>query len=585
MEITPHDINHGPTRATRGDRVASPSLERVLERVPSAFVVTRGPQHVVVSVNAAGHRLLATRGGPVVGRQMRELVAGPGAGALVALLDQAYRTGLVLRDRGVQPIDAGSAPWCCSVWPEVEAEGPVHLVAELRPTPEPDATLAMQRRITERLLLSTLRERDAATAAEASRARAEFLAAAGHRLAGSLDPAETEREVARTALPHPGAWCVVDLIDEQGAMHRLAVVHPDPLKQALANELDGIWVPHENEGFGAPAMVRDLRPAVIENDIEAVLAHPALEPVVRRVLIELGLGPLLTVPLVMRDRLAGALTFVGGERSYRYTEEDVELAEALALRNAMALENARLHAEAVSRRERAELASRAKSTYLGTLSHELRTPLNAIAGYVDLIEMGLRGPLTDLQRADLARIRLSQQHVVTLLTNILNLVRADEGGTQYRVAAVAADNAVEIVVDMLEPLIRQKRLTHEVVPCGTTAVASADPEKVTQILVNLVANAIKFTPPGGQLTISGDVSADAIHLHVADTGIGIAADECARIFEPFVQLQPGRAGGDAGMGLGLAISRALARGMGGDLTVRSAPGAGSTFTLTLPRAV
>jgi signal transduction histidine kinase len=203
---------------------------------------------------------------------------------------------------------------------------------------------------------------------------------------------------------------------------------------------------------------------------------------------------------------------------------------------------------------------------------------------VDLIDMGVRGPVTELQRADLARIRLSQRHLLALITDVLNLVRVTEGATHYHVTDVIASDALGLVSEMLEPLIREKSIGFDGVTCDPAFVLRADPEKLTQVLVNLLGNAIKFTPRGGHIAISADATPHSVNLRVADTGIGIPVESIARIFEPFAQVNGTLAGKDSGVGLGLSISRVLARGMGGDLTVTSAPGAGATFTLSLPRA-
>ena len=584
METTPHGRGETPTFVARADRsVGGLALERFLEHVPTAFFLTRGPDHVLVSANGAGRRLLASRGSAVPGHPLRETLGD--AGALTALLDLAFHTGVVIRDGGVALVHPDSTAWCCSIWPQADlGGGPAHLMVELRPRLAPAPGLALQRSVAERLLLSALREHDVAEAAESARHRAVFLAAEGERLTGTLDPALTERAVARSALPYAGSWCIVDLVTDDGAMHRLAIVHPDPAKQSLAATLADEWAPQPGEAFGAPAMLRDARATVAAPEPDGAQAAHAGASTVRRAMDELGVGTLLTVPLVIGGRLGGALTFVSAERDHVYSSEDIELAQALAQRGAMALESARQYAELMALRERAERENSAKSAFIGTLSHEIRTPLTAIAGYVDLIDMGLRGPVSDQQRADLARIRLSQQHLVAVITNVLSLLRAGEGVTEYHVAPLSASDAVAMVVDMLEPLIRQRDLALAVGPSDSTAVAEADPEKVTQILVNLVANAIKFSAPGGRLAIDVDGTAHSVRVHVSDTGIGIAPEDCGCIFEPFVQTRDGRHARGGGVGLGLAISRALARGMGGDLTVESERGVGSRFTLTLPRA-
>jgi signal transduction histidine kinase len=217
------------------------------------------------------------------------------------------------------------------------------------------------------------------------------------------------------------------------------------------------------------------------------------------------------------------------------------------------------------------------------MSHELRTPLNAIGGYVELLDMGLRGPVTEAQRADLARIRNNQQHLLALIVDILDLVRVGSGRVEYDIGDFIVDEALAAAVSIVESLIVQKTIVYDTIDCDPALVARGDPAKVIQVVVNLLSNAVKFTHPGGQMAIGCVATDDVVHLYVSDTGVGIPADKLEAIFDPFFQVHGGLAGRDSGVGLGLAISRDLAHAMHGDLSVESELGLGSRFTLTLPR--
>jgi PAS domain S-box-containing protein len=239
-------------------------------------------------------------------------------------------------------------------------------------------------------------------------------------------------------------------------------------------------------------------------------------------------------------------------------------------------------AERVARLD-AERANRVKGEFLAVMSHELRTPLNAIGGYTDLIDMGLRGPVTAAQRADLARIRRSQQHLLGLINDVLNFAKLESGRAHFAITDVSLREALDDVESLVGPQVAARGLRYAASSCEPTVWARADREKLQQVLVNLLSNAAKFTEPPGTIALSCESDGTVVRVHVRDTGMGIPPDRLAHIFDPYVQVDPRLARSRDGAGLGLAISRDLARAMGGDLTVASTLGVGSVFTLTLPR--
>jgi PAS domain S-box-containing protein len=242
-----------------------------------------------------------------------------------------------------------------------------------------------------------------------------------------------------------------------------------------------------------------------------------------------------------------------------------------------AIEGARRVAEA-------EAANRAKTEFLTTISHELRTPLNAIAGYADLLALDVGGKLSEDQRQYVDRIRRSQQHLLAIITDLLDFGRIEAGEVIYEIGPVPVTTVIDAVEPMIEIQARERHVTLHRRPCPAEAVALADRAKVEQILLNMLSNAVKFTGPGGRVSLSCEVTDDRVLLSVHDTGIGIAADKLESIFEPFVQLGRSLTTSHEGTGLGLAIARDLARAMGGDLAVESTLGEGSVFELTLPKA-
>lgn len=275
--------------------------------------------------------------------------------------------------------------------------------------------------------------------------------------------------------------------------------------------------------------------------------------------------------------------------------------EDVTERNAARVLLARANTELVARARQLEVTStelrektaealasnEAKTAFLATMSHELRTPLNAIAGYAQLLDMGIRGPVTAIQHADLARIMRSQEHLMGLINEILNFAKLEAGEVSIVYTDVNVQELLASVTEMVVPQMHRKALHYEVHgPDGLSGPAltvRGDQDKVRQILLNLLTNAFKFTARGGSVDVTCDATGQSVAIRVRDTGAGIPEDKLAVIFEPFVQIDPSLTRPSEGVGLGLAISRGLARAMGGDITIESVLGAGSTFTLTLPR--
>jgi len=276
-------------------------------------------------------------------------------------------------------------------------------------------------------------------------------------------------------------------------------------------------------------------------------------------------------------------------------DPDVFLATARALLRVGRAEGERARLFEAERRARAaaEEASNAKTQLLSTLSHELRTPLNSVRGHLDLIDAGVYGELTEAQREAIGRAQRSAIYLTALINDLLNFAQLDSGRVEYRIEDVALGGPGGVLAD-IEALVTMQAAAKGVevaqlerTGCGADVRVRADADKVRIILVNLVTNAIKFTEPGGRVALAcaSDEAARTVLVRVTDTGVGIAPADWERIFEPFVQVDRHRsAGSQHGVGLGLAISRSLARAMHGDLTLVSAPGEGSTFTLTLPAA-
>jgi PAS domain S-box-containing protein len=312
-------------------------------------------------------------------------------------------------------------------------------------------------------------------------------------------------------------------------------------------------------------------------------------PSVRDEVTRLRFGALAVLPLEWDGARLGAISF--DFRAPRTFDADTRaFLETLARQCAQALERARLFAleqrarrDAEAARVEAQRANVAKGEFLAMMSHDLRTPINATLGYLDLMALEIRGPLTTEQQHDVERMQRSQRALLALVNEVLDYTRVEAGRADCRRDPLPLGAVVSDVVPIVEALAAQKGLRFEAAPVPEL-VAIGDADRVRQVLLNLLSNAVKFTDAGGTVRLVTEGDASVVRVRVRDTGRGIAPEALASVFEPFVQLAPDRdRTAREGIGLGLAIARELARAMDGDLTAESVAGEGSTFTLELPR--
>jgi signal transduction histidine kinase/DNA-binding response OmpR family regulator len=330
--------------------------------------------------------------------------------------------------------------------------------------------------------------------------------------------------------------------------------------------------------------VKQCRAIYLESFEEMVIHYPAFQSISKSD----SRGAWIFLPLGIGGNAVGALAF-GFAGARKFSPLDRDFADTVARYCAQALDRVRLRvaaaaalAEASEARLMAEHANSAKTLFLSAMSHELRTPLNAISGYTEILEMGIRGTVNVEQTKDLGRIKRAADYLLRLINDVLTIARL-EGARPLNLISIPVNAALEEVEDLCRLQAEAKGLELTVTPCDRSIFVAADAERFQQILLNLITNAIKFTPTGGSISVTCDGDARVVRVHVNDTGRGIRPVDIDRVFEPFVQIDRDLTKAtQQGVGLGLSISRQLARAMKGDLKLRSTEAAGSTFTLTLP---
>jgi signal transduction histidine kinase len=562
-------------RLVRALEVERSRLTGVFQQAPAYIATVRGPDHVFEMANPLYRQLAGGR--DLVGRAAREAVPELVEQGYIALLDQVYQSG--------EPYVATEA----QVLFRKEADGPLveHFINFVyAPLRDADGTvagiLAHGVDVTEQVRARRETER--------ARERADRLQALTAALAATSTPEEVAEVVVAQAVSSTGAATGM-LALRTGTDPPEAVI----LRQiGLGDDVLGLFARFGLHAPGpAAACLRTGEAFFVESRTEVVRRFPEMAAIWE----SLGTHAVVTVPLTAAGDTIGAMSFTF-QAPRTFAPEDRAFFLALGRQCAQALERARLFAAERQSRTEAEAANRAKSQFLATMSHELRTPLNAIGGYAELLEMGIHGPVTDAQREALERIQRSQKHLLGLINEVLNYARLETASVRYDVREVGVGGAVAAVESLVLPQARAKSLSITNHACDAALAVLADEEKLRQILLNLFSNAIKFTDPGGCITVAChelDARPDAgamgsrpggrtVEIRVSDTGIGIPADKLEAVFEPFVQVGRALNNPGEGTGLGLAISRDLAKGMGGDVGVESVAGSGSTFIVTLPRA-
>jgi PAS domain S-box-containing protein len=522
----------------------------------------------IVSWNAGAEHLYGYRAEEVVGRHIR-LLTDPEQDDIDRIMEELRAGNRVHHYETVRVKKNGER---------------VDVALTISPIKGPNGTLTgastIARDISERKRAERERERLLAEI-EASERRARFLAEASAVLASSLDYQATLRGVAQQAVPHLADWCVVHVSEDGQTFKQLAIRHADPEKSAFAEEAGEQYPPDPDAQVGVPNVLRTGRSEFYPRVDDAVLVQFARGEEHLRILRESNLRSAMFVPLVARNRPLGVMTFIASDCHPPYTPADLELAEDLARRAALAVDNAMLFAESNRARAIAEEANRLKDEFLATVSHELRTPLNAIVGWSHMLRNRRFDPPTTARA--LETIERNAKMQAQIVEDILDVSRIITGKLRLDVQPVDLASVIEAALDSVRPAADAKEIRLQATLDPHTLPVPGDPNRLQQVVWNLLSNAVKFTPRGGQVEVRLRQSDSHAEIVVTDTGQGITGELLPFVFDRFRQGDSTSTRLHGGLGLGLAIVRHLVELHGGTVTAESA-GAdrGAVFTVRLP---
>lgn len=411
-------------------------------------------------------------------------------------------------------------------------------------------------------------KRNVIVAEEAARS-ADMLSKASALLASSLDYETTLESLTRLSTAAFADWCAVDLLNEDGSIRHLTVSHSNPVLRELALQFQEVAFREPERGPGAPQALL-LRKSVLLTDIaESHLSGLQPEAKIMQLIGALGVRSLISVPLIVRDKVLGTTTFSSSRR--RYDEVDLQLAEELSQRAAVAIDTAMLFREA-------ERANYYKDAFLGTVAHELRTPLTSIIGWVQLSKGA-----PDLSREAFVRIEESASLLKVFTEDLLDVTRIRQQKLSMAMLPVDFAATVRSAVDITSPAAIGREIRIRTELTLDPSPLNGDGVRLLQVAWNLLSNAIKFTQSGGEIVVKLDREGDNARLSVSDTGIGISADFAPHVFELYGQANGSSSGGQQGLGIGLFIVSQIVKLHGGTVRGESPGlGLGATFIVTLP---
>lgn len=420
------------------------------------------------------------------------------------------------------------------------------------------------------------REREARARAETVQARLAFLARASELLSESLDLETTLGNLARLAVPYLGDWCLIDVVEEDGSIRRIALSHPDPARMQLARELEKRYPPD----LESPDAVHRTGVSQLYADVsEDLLSRATVDDEHLRIVRDLGLTSAMAVPLVARDRILGGMAFLAAESGRHYGPDDLAFAEDLARRAAVAVDNARLFRDA-------QAALQLREEFLSIASHELKTPLTALQLQLQLLQHAIQpgpavSPASDRVERMLTGAGRQLRRLSTLVNDLLDVARITAGRIELAREQVDLRDTTREVIDRFEEEQLSSGSTVTLHP-GAPVVGLFDRFRLDQVLTNILSNALKYGR-GNPVDVTVEAEGGVARVRVKDRGIGIAPEHVPLVFERFERVALSQSYG--GLGLGLYIARQIVQAHGGTIAVDSELGVGATFTVDLPLAV
>lgn len=566
--VDPADPRARPIQALTASLLRATSPAQVAEATCRAGAAITGAQAALLVLVPEGGQavelLAATCSEPA---EAEALLAGPAGGAMAE----------VLRDGRTRTFAAGGAEWVLhAVVFRDRPLGVLGLRHGAHDAPKAEAYLESVLQQCAQALERTrlyVAERSARVRAEFAERRLAFLSSASARLGESLDLERSLADVADLVVTEIADLCVILVRDPAARVETAVASRIRDGRPVRIADIASEYPVDPMSRLGWPGVLRSGRGELIAEMDEAVFRELASGPRSADALKRLDIASQVAVPVRAGTAVIGAITIAASEAARPLTQADLQLAEELAVRVGQAIDRYSLFRSAIE-------ASRAKSDFLAVVSHELKTPLNAILGFSDLMLAGMPVPLPEEARHQAERVNGAARQLLRLLEDVLAYARADGSPDRLEISAFPLDEVVSEAAGLAAPLAAEKSIDMHC-SARTGAVIQSDAGRVRQILNNLVSNAVKFTERG-RVDIQAESDGETVVVRVRDTGIGIAPEHLARIFDPFWQVEPSTVRRFGGAGIGLGVVRRLSRQLGGDVAVASEPGRGSTFELRLP---